>query len=326
MMIATTRAWLLKQKDGQGGFTRKRRALHTWIEDKDCSNAYICWALLETGSSASDLALIEPLTFTAPGCMLAIFPTIWFPELIEPSTANNIFSPFENTGWETTICTLFAPGAPPLAILPMVTPPGPTMVTLPFVPAEVPALMLGLLDEVCKFIVPLPATDPEYAARVMSPPLLLPDVEEEVIMRLVLNQLTAGCLRLLYRNQFCRSHLSPAWNVDLSPPTSIVTEVPCVLTPGSITMDAADDVRSSSTVSVLCIVLILSVFAKLGVLLNEGTSDQADCAALSPCSGSDVRLKPKWSAIGDVWFSPAFKLGWKVIPWAMAGAKWLTPG
>ncbi len=54
-MISTTRAWLLKQKDGQGGFTRKRRALHTWIEDKDCSNAYILWALLECGQPASDL-------------------------------------------------------------------------------------------------------------------------------------------------------------------------------------------------------------------------------------------------------------------------------
>ncbi len=54
-MIGTTRAWLLKQKDGQGGFTRKRRALHTWIEDKDCSNAYIVWALLETGQPAADL-------------------------------------------------------------------------------------------------------------------------------------------------------------------------------------------------------------------------------------------------------------------------------
>jgi len=54
-MIATTRAWLLKQKDGQGGFTRKRRALHTWIEDKDCSNSYIVWALLETGQPAGDL-------------------------------------------------------------------------------------------------------------------------------------------------------------------------------------------------------------------------------------------------------------------------------
>ncbi len=54
-MITTTRAWLLKQKDGQGGFSRKRRALHTWIEDKDCSNAYILWALLECGQPASDL-------------------------------------------------------------------------------------------------------------------------------------------------------------------------------------------------------------------------------------------------------------------------------
>ena len=38
-----------------GGFTRKRRALHTWIEDKDCSNAYILWSLLETGQSPADL-------------------------------------------------------------------------------------------------------------------------------------------------------------------------------------------------------------------------------------------------------------------------------
>jgi alpha-2-macroglobulin-like protein len=54
-MVATTREWLLKQKDGQGGFTRKRRALHSWIEDKDCSNAYILWALLECGQPAADL-------------------------------------------------------------------------------------------------------------------------------------------------------------------------------------------------------------------------------------------------------------------------------
>lgn len=54
-MVATTRAWLMKQKDGQGGFTRKRRSLHTWIEDKDDSNAYIAWALLESGENANGL-------------------------------------------------------------------------------------------------------------------------------------------------------------------------------------------------------------------------------------------------------------------------------
>jgi hypothetical protein len=54
-MVATTRSWLLKQKDGNGGFTRKRRSLHTWIEDKDDSNAYITWALLETGTPAAEL-------------------------------------------------------------------------------------------------------------------------------------------------------------------------------------------------------------------------------------------------------------------------------
>lgn len=54
-MISSTRSWLFKQRDGQGGFSRKRRALHTWIEDKDCSNAYIVWALLETGQPATEL-------------------------------------------------------------------------------------------------------------------------------------------------------------------------------------------------------------------------------------------------------------------------------
>jgi hypothetical protein len=53
-MVAQTRAWLLKQRDGNGGFERKRRALHTWIEDKDCSDAYITWALLESGEQNLD--------------------------------------------------------------------------------------------------------------------------------------------------------------------------------------------------------------------------------------------------------------------------------
>lgn len=47
-MLERTRAWLLGQRDGQGGFNRKRRALHVWVEDPDTSNAYITWALLES--------------------------------------------------------------------------------------------------------------------------------------------------------------------------------------------------------------------------------------------------------------------------------------
>lgn len=54
-MISSTREWLLKQKDGKGGFNRKRRALHSWIEDKDCSDAYITWALLESGQTPDTL-------------------------------------------------------------------------------------------------------------------------------------------------------------------------------------------------------------------------------------------------------------------------------
>ncbi|MFT3712677.1 MAG: alpha-2-macroglobulin family protein [Archangium sp.] len=54
-MLARSRQWLMKQKDGKGGFNRARRALHTWIEDKDTSDAYITWALLESGEPAKGL-------------------------------------------------------------------------------------------------------------------------------------------------------------------------------------------------------------------------------------------------------------------------------
>ncbi len=48
-MLQRTRTWLLGTRDGQGGFTRERRALHTWVADPECSNAYIVWSLLEAG-------------------------------------------------------------------------------------------------------------------------------------------------------------------------------------------------------------------------------------------------------------------------------------
>jgi uncharacterized protein YfaS (alpha-2-macroglobulin family) len=54
-MLQRTRQWLLAARDGKGGFKRERRALHTWIEDKDCSNAYITWALLMAGEPAASL-------------------------------------------------------------------------------------------------------------------------------------------------------------------------------------------------------------------------------------------------------------------------------
>jgi len=54
-MLSRTRTWLLNTRDGQGGFKRERRALHTWIEDEDCSNAYITWALLQAGESLDSL-------------------------------------------------------------------------------------------------------------------------------------------------------------------------------------------------------------------------------------------------------------------------------
>ncbi|NQT39200.1 MAG: A-macroglobulin complement component, partial [Planctomycetes bacterium] len=50
-MLQRTRKWLLDTRDGKGGFTRERRALHTWIADPACSNAYIVWALLQSGET-----------------------------------------------------------------------------------------------------------------------------------------------------------------------------------------------------------------------------------------------------------------------------------
>ncbi|CAM3210215.1 A-macroglobulin complement component [Corallococcus sp. ZKHCc1 1396] len=55
-MMERTREWLLQQRDGEGGFNRKRRALHVWVEDADTSNAYILWTLLESAGQPASQA------------------------------------------------------------------------------------------------------------------------------------------------------------------------------------------------------------------------------------------------------------------------------
>jgi uncharacterized protein YfaS (alpha-2-macroglobulin family) len=54
-MLERTRAWLMACRDGKGNFSRKRRALHTWVTDQDASNGYILWSLLECGQSPQTL-------------------------------------------------------------------------------------------------------------------------------------------------------------------------------------------------------------------------------------------------------------------------------
>ncbi len=50
-MLARTRAWLLARRDGEGGFKRNSRALDSFGRaPQDITNAYILWALLETGT------------------------------------------------------------------------------------------------------------------------------------------------------------------------------------------------------------------------------------------------------------------------------------
>ena len=58
----------LTVSDGKGGFERKRRALHTWIEDKDSSDSYITWALLESGTPPP-----PPVTFFPQTAQAGIF-------------------------------------------------------------------------------------------------------------------------------------------------------------------------------------------------------------------------------------------------------------
>ncbi|MGH7144232.1 MAG: MG2 domain-containing protein [Planctomycetota bacterium] len=64
-MVARTRAWLMKQRDGKGGFYRRRRALHCWIEDQDCSNGYILWSLLECGATGLEKEIASFKTASA---------------------------------------------------------------------------------------------------------------------------------------------------------------------------------------------------------------------------------------------------------------------
>lgn len=56
-MITRTREWLLARRDGQGGFKRNEKALDSFgAAPAPTTNAYIVWALLESGEAPSSLA------------------------------------------------------------------------------------------------------------------------------------------------------------------------------------------------------------------------------------------------------------------------------
>ncbi|HEY7120163.1 MAG TPA: alpha-2-macroglobulin family protein, partial [Tepidisphaeraceae bacterium] len=46
-MLEDTRQFVLKSRDGSGGYKRQTHTLHTWIADPECANGYNTWALLE---------------------------------------------------------------------------------------------------------------------------------------------------------------------------------------------------------------------------------------------------------------------------------------
>jgi len=54
-MLADTREFLMKARDGKGGYERKTHTLHTWIADPQCSFGYVTWALLESHTDPKQL-------------------------------------------------------------------------------------------------------------------------------------------------------------------------------------------------------------------------------------------------------------------------------
>lgn len=54
-MLARTRDFVLSARDGNGGYKRPGRTLHTWVADPECAASYNTWALLETGVDAKQL-------------------------------------------------------------------------------------------------------------------------------------------------------------------------------------------------------------------------------------------------------------------------------
>ncbi len=68
-MLGRTRAWLLSRRDGNGGFSRNSRALDSFGgAPADTTNAYIVWALIESGEKdlQKEIAAVKASANTTP--------------------------------------------------------------------------------------------------------------------------------------------------------------------------------------------------------------------------------------------------------------------
>jgi alpha-2-macroglobulin-like protein len=54
-MLRDTREFVLKSRDGKGGYKRLTHTLHTWVADPECANGYNTWALLESKADPKTL-------------------------------------------------------------------------------------------------------------------------------------------------------------------------------------------------------------------------------------------------------------------------------
>ncbi len=53
-MIARTRKWLMGRRDGNGGWQRNPRHLHSWSVSQDVVNAYVLWAVTEADAAVGN--------------------------------------------------------------------------------------------------------------------------------------------------------------------------------------------------------------------------------------------------------------------------------
>ncbi|QEG40588.1 MG2 domain-containing protein [Roseimaritima ulvae] len=54
-MISRTRKWLMARRDGNGGWKRNPRHLHSWSVSQDVVNAYVLWALTEADAAVGNV-------------------------------------------------------------------------------------------------------------------------------------------------------------------------------------------------------------------------------------------------------------------------------
>ena len=84
-MVGRTRSWLLSRRDGKGGFSLSAKAIDTFgYAPADTTNAYIVWALLESGEKAPGMA--KEITAVKTSAAISLTIALALPYGINPAS------------------------------------------------------------------------------------------------------------------------------------------------------------------------------------------------------------------------------------------------